>query len=114
MLSKIRLELARTKDYLEGSRDIGYAFTAPSEATGKIDVDEFRAMKARCGYAVSEKRKMTTSATLFANLVDCGPPIRIFAVTKRTMKEAIVSVIIFLSRRICFGARGRRANTISS
>jgi hypothetical protein len=29
MLSKIRLELARTKGYLEGSRDIGYEFTAP-------------------------------------------------------------------------------------
>ena len=26
MLNKIRWELARTKDYLEGSRDIGYVF----------------------------------------------------------------------------------------
>ena len=48
MLSKIRLELARTKDYIEGSRDIGYEFTAPLGANGKIDVDEFHAKKARC------------------------------------------------------------------
>ena len=38
MLSKIRLELARTKEYLEGTRYIGYEFTAPLGANGKIDV----------------------------------------------------------------------------
>jgi hypothetical protein len=48
MLSKIRLELARTKGYLEGSRDIGYEFTAPLKPDGRIDVDAFHKLKARC------------------------------------------------------------------
>jgi hypothetical protein len=48
MLSKIRLELARTKEFLEGSRDIGYEFTAPLKADGRIDVDAFRKLKNNC------------------------------------------------------------------
>jgi hypothetical protein len=48
MLSKIRLELARTKGYLEGSREIGYEFTAPLKSDGRIDVDAFHKLKARC------------------------------------------------------------------
>ncbi len=48
MLSKIRLELARTKEFPEGSREIGYEFTAPLSATSKIDVDAFHKLKTRC------------------------------------------------------------------
>jgi hypothetical protein len=48
MLSKIRLELARTKDFLEGSRDIGYEFTAPLKADGRIDVEAFHKLKRSC------------------------------------------------------------------
>ncbi len=44
-LHKIRLELARTKDHPEGSRDIGYEFTAPLGSDGKIDVAEFHQLK---------------------------------------------------------------------
>jgi hypothetical protein len=46
--SKIRLELARTKDCLEGSRDIGYEFTAPLKADVRIDVDAFHKLKTKC------------------------------------------------------------------
>ena len=48
MLSKIRLELARTKEFPEGSREIGYEFTAPLSAASKIDVDAFHKLKTRC------------------------------------------------------------------
>lgn len=40
MLSKIRLELARTKDFSEGSRDTGCEFTAPLKSNGKIDAED--------------------------------------------------------------------------
>ena len=48
MLSKIRVELARTKAFPEGSRYTGYEFTAPLATNGKIDVDAFHALKTRC------------------------------------------------------------------
>lgn len=38
-LSKIRLELARCKEYPEGAHDIGYEFAAPLTADGRIDAD---------------------------------------------------------------------------
>lgn len=38
-LSKIRLELARCKEYPEGAHDIGYEFAAPLTAEGRIDGD---------------------------------------------------------------------------
>ncbi len=47
-LSKIRLKFARTKEFLEASRDIGYEFTAPLKADGRIDVDAFHKPKASC------------------------------------------------------------------
>ncbi len=48
MLSKIRLELARTKDHPEGSNAIGYEFTAPLDVTGHIDSDAWHAHKDHC------------------------------------------------------------------
>jgi hypothetical protein len=39
-LSKIRLELARCKEYPEGAHDIGYEFAAPLTADSRIDGDE--------------------------------------------------------------------------
>ena len=38
-LSKIRLELARCKEYPEGAHDIGYEFAAPLKDDGRIDAD---------------------------------------------------------------------------
>ena len=38
-LSKIRLELARCKEYPEGAHDIGYEFAAPLKNDGRIDAD---------------------------------------------------------------------------
>jgi hypothetical protein len=48
MLSKIRLELARTPEHPEGARDIGYEFTAPLDGTGHVDAAHFREVKDRC------------------------------------------------------------------
>jgi hypothetical protein len=48
MLSKIRLELARTHDHPAGSRDIGCEFTAPLDGSGQIDADQWRTSKDRC------------------------------------------------------------------
>lgn len=36
---KIRMELAREKGFPEGSRNIGYSFTAPLKADGRIDAE---------------------------------------------------------------------------
>ncbi len=48
MLSKIRLELARTKDHPEGARSIGYEFTAPLNDKGRIDPGLWQGAKDRC------------------------------------------------------------------
>jgi hypothetical protein len=48
MLSKIRLELARTHDHPQGARDIGYEFTAPLNDQGRIDADGWHKAKDRC------------------------------------------------------------------
>ena len=48
MLSKIRLELARCKQFPEGARDIGYEFAAPLLADGHIDPEEWHKQRARC------------------------------------------------------------------
>jgi len=48
MLSKIRLELARTPEFPEGNRNIGYEFIAPLDRLDHIDVAEFHHLKGRC------------------------------------------------------------------
>lgn len=48
MLSKIRLELARTHENPEGSRHIGYEFAAPLDGQGHIDPKLWREAKDRC------------------------------------------------------------------
>jgi hypothetical protein len=48
MLHKIRLELARCKEFPEGAHDIGYEFSAPLTEAGHIDADAFRQHKDRC------------------------------------------------------------------
>jgi hypothetical protein len=48
MLSKVRLELARCKEYPEGARDIGYEFAAPLRVDGHIDADEWHKQKDHC------------------------------------------------------------------
>jgi hypothetical protein len=48
MLSKIRIELARTPDFPEGNRNIGYEFVAPLDPRDHIDVTEFHRLKERC------------------------------------------------------------------
>lgn len=44
----IRLELARTKEFPEGSPHHGYEFVLPIDANGRIDAAAWRADKARC------------------------------------------------------------------
>jgi hypothetical protein len=48
MLTKVHLELARTKDHPEGERNIGYEFTAPLDGNGHIDPDLWHTNKDRC------------------------------------------------------------------
>lgn len=48
MLHKIRLELARTHGHPEGDRRTGYEFTAPLDAAGHIDAEQWRKLKDRC------------------------------------------------------------------
>ena len=45
---KIRLELARTSEFPEGSARHGYEFSLPLDASGHIDVEGWRAAKDRC------------------------------------------------------------------
>ena len=47
-LKRIRLELARTPDYPEGSHDHGYEFIAPVSKDGHIDADAWKQAKDRC------------------------------------------------------------------
>ncbi|BBK38898.1 hypothetical protein STAQ_39760 [Allostella sp. ATCC 35155] len=48
MLRRIRLELARTKDYPEGSHAHGYELVAPLTADGRLDVEAWRANRQIC------------------------------------------------------------------
>ena len=48
-LSRIRLELARTPEYPEGSADHGYEFIAPLTAEGHVDAETWRREKKHCG-----------------------------------------------------------------
>ncbi|GIL03031.1 MAG: hypothetical protein BroJett030_29300 [Alphaproteobacteria bacterium] len=47
-LKRIRIELARDSDYPQGSRNCGYEFVAPLDATGRMDPDEWRQHRSRC------------------------------------------------------------------
>lgn len=48
MLSKIRLELARCKSHPEGAHNIGYEFSAPLVADGRIDAVAWLKARDRC------------------------------------------------------------------
>lgn len=47
-LKKIRLELARSQDFPEGSNERGYEFVAPLDTQGHIDPDQWHAARERC------------------------------------------------------------------
>ncbi|MBO6755142.1 MAG: hypothetical protein JJ902_02370 [Roseibium sp.] len=47
-LKKIRLNLARTKEYPQGSARHGYEFTAPLDETGHIDAAVWKKERAHC------------------------------------------------------------------
>ena len=47
-LKKIRLELARTREYPVGSDEHGYEFVAPLDAQGHFDVNEWRTSRDKC------------------------------------------------------------------
>jgi len=47
-LSLIRLELARTKGYPEGSSTCGYEFRAPLDAEGHLDLESFNRHRKDC------------------------------------------------------------------
>lgn len=47
-LQRIRLHLARAKDFPEGSARHGYEFIAPLDAAGHIDLDGWKAQRALC------------------------------------------------------------------
>jgi len=47
-LMRIRLELARTPDYPEGSPAHGYEFVAPLDDSFHIDADQWSALKDEC------------------------------------------------------------------
>lgn len=47
-LKLIRLELARTKEFPNGSARHGYEFTAPLDASGRLDVAEWKKFGQAC------------------------------------------------------------------
>jgi hypothetical protein len=47
-LKRIRLELARTKDYPDGSSEHGYEFRAPLQPDGHIDLDAWESVAQLC------------------------------------------------------------------
>ncbi|MDP2619619.1 MAG: hypothetical protein Q8P46_05515 [Hyphomicrobiales bacterium] len=47
-MKKIRIELARARDFPEGSRNHGYEFTAPLDEDDRIDVEDWHNMRDRC------------------------------------------------------------------
>jgi hypothetical protein len=48
MLSKIRLELARTKEHPEGEHNVGYEFAAPLDGSGRISSSVWQKDKEHC------------------------------------------------------------------
>jgi hypothetical protein len=47
-LKKIRLELARDKDFPAGSSEFGYEFVAPLDQNGRIDAKKWQNHRDRC------------------------------------------------------------------
>lgn len=47
-LQRVRLELARSAEFPEGSSSRGYEFTAPLTSEGHLDAEEWRANKTAC------------------------------------------------------------------
>jgi len=47
-LKKIRLELARTKEFPSGSARCGYEFTAPLTEDGRLDLELYQQEKSAC------------------------------------------------------------------
>ena len=47
-LKRVRLELARDKDYPNGSSHHGYEFAAPLDNEGNLDAAEWRTSRERC------------------------------------------------------------------
>ncbi len=47
-LKQIRLELARNAEYPDGSPARGYAFTAPLRDDGRLDIEQWPAVKKQC------------------------------------------------------------------
>jgi hypothetical protein len=48
MLKRIRLELARTKEYPDGNAGCGYEFVAPLDRGGHLDADAWPKVRASC------------------------------------------------------------------
>lgn len=48
MLKKIRLELARTAGFPDGSRDCGYEITAPLDSNGHFDPKQWKKHRDEC------------------------------------------------------------------
>ena len=49
VLKRIRLNLARSKDFPLGSEEHGYEFVAPLDANGHIDAELWRKYREHCG-----------------------------------------------------------------
>src|SRR5205807_6172948 len=49
VLKRIRLNLARSKEFPSGSDEHGYEFVAPLDADGHIDVELWRKYREHCG-----------------------------------------------------------------
>ena len=47
-LYNVRLELARSKEFPEGNARHGYDFTAPLDASGRLDAEVWKTDKAAC------------------------------------------------------------------
>ena len=47
-LTHVRLELARSKEFPDGSAGHGYEFTAPLDKAGHLDAEEWKTAKAKC------------------------------------------------------------------
>lgn len=47
-LKRIRLELARTKEFPQGNANCGYEFVAPLKSDGHFDPDEWKRAKDKC------------------------------------------------------------------
>ena len=48
MLQRITLNLARTRDFPDGSARHGYEIVAPIDAAGRLDADEWRKERSHC------------------------------------------------------------------